>query len=111
MKSCPIVLVFLGNDPPVHSLDWNDHFSDPQAAKTIQKLDETNRRRLELKAKFTHIMTNYEKSSNQICQAKSYNVHCRNSRSITSQVVVADQIFISTELKRRNDKRNMRHEI
>jgi len=50
MKSCPVVLVFLGNDPPAHSLDWNDHFSDPQAAKTIPKLDETNRRRLELKA-------------------------------------------------------------
>jgi hypothetical protein len=40
MKSCPFVLVFLGIDPPAHSLDWNDHFSDPQAAKTIPKLGE-----------------------------------------------------------------------
>jgi hypothetical protein len=42
MKSCPFVLVFFGIDPLAHSLDWNDYFSDPQAAKTIPKLGEQN---------------------------------------------------------------------
>ena len=58
-----------------------------------------------LTGKLTHIMTNYEKPSYQICQAKCYNVHCRKRRLTKSPVAVTDQICISTELERGNDKK------